>query len=153
MIPVISSSQEEQEEDVCFRRIEVLLRAGVIYVAIQLTLRAYIIESLSSQKYILVSLEIMNNHSESATPVLQQLKYRKSNHQSTLSGINNTSKVALLAQGGTLYLLIVAVCVVNVGEQRRDAHCRNDPSKYGLKSYLTSNVTQSDKMLLGLWVD
>ena len=38
----------------------------------------------------------------------------------------------LLAQGGALQLFIVAVGVVFVGEQRRDAYYRNNPSKYGL---------------------
>ena len=38
----------------------------------------------------------------------------------------------LHARGGALFLLIVAVDVVFVVGQRRDAYYRNDPSKYGL---------------------
>ena len=44
----------------------------------------------------------------------------------------DTVIAVLLAQGETLPLFIVGVGVVFVGEQRRDAYYRNDPSKYGL---------------------
>ena len=47
----------------------------------------------------------------------------------------------LHAQEGALFLLIVAVDVVFVEGQRRDAYYRNDPSKYGLNQYMHHELT------------
>ena len=46
----------------------------------------------------------------------------------------------LHAQGGALFLLIVAMDVVFVEGQRRDAYYRNDPSKYGLTQLLHNEL-------------
>ena len=58
----------------------------------------------------------------------------------------------LHALGGALCLLIVAVDVVFVEGQRRDAYYRNDPSKYGLTSNLHNKLRVPLCVLNHLWV-